>query len=229
MKPAVTRRQGMMLGASLALGAGVWAGLRFLPPVDHTSDAELAALTAERAGLQNATDTSRDEWRQKAAALDHQNGAPVRREELEASIGPGWRWTWQPPEAGHRTAVLSREAASLHDWPEVLAVLRGLETHPGLTVEKVEIRTAGTGTNRRFSRIAVTLRIAVETNRNPARAASLGPRPVSGLAGSAGSREVGRAAALSGRCPPPAPSPDRRPGPPSVARPTTREHGLILC
>lgn len=184
MKGPLTRAQAIRLTISVAVLAGVWNGLRLLPAPDRSADVEWDALKAERENLHAATDTAREEWRKKAAAVAEPKWTATQLAEFPHSLPAGWRWQQQ----GH-SGTITRGDTSFAQWPEVLALLTQLEQTPGLTVVKVELHASGTGGDRRFAAISVEVRIAAETNGNPERAAFLRPLPVSRL--TAGPRLAG--------------------------------------
>lgn len=181
MKGQLTRAQVVRLVASVAVIIGVWSGLRLLPAPGVSADAEWIALKAARESLREATDSAREEWRRKTAALAEPKWTVSQLAEFSRSLPAGWRWQQQT-----HTASITRAETPFAQWTEILALLTRLERTPGLTVVKVELQAVGAGGDRHFAAIAVDLRIAAETNGNPERAAFLSPFPVSRLSGGPG-------------------------------------------
>ncbi|WP_068769147.1 hypothetical protein OH491_04470 [Termitidicoccus mucosus] len=138
-----------------------------------SADVEWEALKSERDSLRTATDAAREEWRKKAAAVAEPKWTATQLVEFPRSLPAGWHWQRQA-----HSGTITRRDTPLAQWPEILALLARLEQTPGLTVVKVEIQADGTGGDRHFAVITVEVRIAVETNGNPERAAFLRPLPV---------------------------------------------------
>ncbi len=224
MKGQLTRTQAIRLTISVAVLVGISNGLRLLPASEVSADAEWEALHAERESLRDATDAAREEWRKRAASVAEPRWTATQLAEFPRSLPSGWHWRQQS-----HTGSITRGETPFAQWPQIVALLARLEQTPGLTIVKVELQAAGLGDARRFAGITVEVRIAVQTNGNPERAASLGPLPVSWLVGDlklAGDRAAAAALAGPRRSRPQAAGFGWRSG--AAARPPARQPGLFV-
>lgn len=181
MKPRVSRARWILLATGVALCAGAFAARRMIRPEQFGGAAELAALRAELESLRGSDDRNRDEWRREADAARVKPWSEGDLAALEARLGSGWRRTAAEPADGRFLRVeFARNSAPLSDWPEFVRLVSDLEKRPGLSLVALDVAAGGAGARRRFTRMALTVRVAwAASNGNAERSASLGPLPVS--------------------------------------------------
>ena len=147
----MTRGRWLLLGVSASLCAAVIAVTRYVRPVLFTGDAELAALLAERNTIAGCDDRTRDELRRQAAAISHRR--PISVTELQAKLGPAWRWQ----ETDSRHFVLTRATPRLRDWATIVGMVEALQAQPGLALAAFDAATTGTRSHRTLTRVVLEI------------------------------------------------------------------------
>lgn len=215
MKTGVSRTRWIVLAASIALGASAYLVRREFPVEHLTGETELTALKTEQAQLRGNDEAARDEWRAKAKAISAEAWTPEAFAALEARLGGAWRRTEHPEsENGFRCVGIAREGAPLADWPDLVRLVGELERMPGLSFASLDVTAGGSGTQRRFTHMAFTIRIRwAASNGNATRSVVPSPAPRFPALGDGPTRESGRAPSPSPALPSgPAASPSLRSG-----------------
>lgn len=182
MSPRVSRARWILLATSVTLAAGAFVARRQFPAGRFAGETELAMLQSEQENLRGNDDRTRDDWRRQAAAVRAKAWTEADFATLQTCVGPGWRMDAPTDGTGteFRRVEFSRATASLAEWPGFVRLVGELEKMPGLSIVALDMAAGGTGAQRRFTRLAFTVRITwTVSNGNAERAASLAPLPVS--------------------------------------------------
>lgn len=135
MKRTTSRIQwAVFAGSAFACGAALLA-IRTFPPERIDADVVIDALQAERTALRDYDDSKRDRLRAQAHSIPRSTPSDI--DSLRQKLGPAWRW--QSNESGAQTATLNRSVASARDWPAILAEVKALQRHPGVSIKRVEL------------------------------------------------------------------------------------------
>ena len=180
MKPTLRKRHWILLTASAAVCASVFAFTRSFQPGRLVGEPALAALQAERETLRPNSDAERAGLQRQWEALRAASLTPAKLDSLRQKLGAGWLWQALPatPGAAFHEAVLSRDHARLGEWPQILATVESLQADPSLRLMGLEIGASGRGDQRHFARVALRIRWLEIVGAGKERNAGFVPRPL---------------------------------------------------